>query len=393
MGKIWVVLTDDWELRGNGTGTVEEFQRKPALRLMDLYESLGIRSTFNLEVMQQLAFEQYAPRFPEIQAGHDAWIQTARDMVARGFDTQLHIHPQWWRAEYLDGWWKLGRRWDISAYSSEEIAVICAAAFDYLDKLFAPRKIHTFRAGSWGMGPPSREILQALIARGVKIDVSIAAGLIWDGEGIKLDYSDVESPYCAYRPDLDDIRRVGREGQQASIIELPTQSVTHAQLARTFVRLALRGDRPAHILAMLKVIGERALRPFARLTGRGPAPTPAPVPRSEPAQAIPDFVMRDPFGLTTGRANFGLVMDICMSRHPAVLNHMADTVIERARRQRVDGIQALVFENHTKDLRTDEDFARIRGLIEHIRRHYPDVEFRTLSDVVDNIAELSLVAA
>lgn len=94
MSEIWLILTDDWELRGNGTGTVEDFQKKPALRLMDLYQSLGILSTFNLEVMQQIAFERYAEKSPTLRAGRDAWLETVQAMTTRGFDTQLHIHPQ-----------------------------------------------------------------------------------------------------------------------------------------------------------------------------------------------------------------------------------------------------------------------------------------------------------
>jgi len=93
--------------------------------------------------------------------------------------------------------------------------------------------------------------------------------------------------------------------------------------------------------------------------------------------------MRDPFGVGSGRARFGLVVDISNGHHPEVLKHMVDLTIERARRYESGQLHVLVYENHTKDLRGDADFARIRGLIEHVRRHHPDVEFRTLADVVE----------
>jgi hypothetical protein len=144
---IWIVLTDDWELRGNGTGTVEDLQQKPALRLMDLYDRLGIKSTFNIEVMQQLAFEKHADSNTGIRAGRDAWRHTVRTMVARGFDVQLHIHPQWVDAELIDGWWKLGRRWNIADYTSGEIGRMMNAAISYLQDFVAPRKIVSFRGG------------------------------------------------------------------------------------------------------------------------------------------------------------------------------------------------------------------------------------------------------
>lgn len=383
MADVSIILTDDWELRGNGTGTVEEYQRKPALRLMALYEQLGIRSTFNLEVMQQLAFERHASRFSEIRAGRDAWLRTVREMCDRGFDTQLHIHPQWWNAEYIDGWWKLGRRWHIADYSPDEIAKICDLAFAYMESLIAPRRVRTFRAGSWGMGPPSRAILRELIARGIRIDVSIAAGLRYRGEGIELDYSCVESPYRAYTPDLDDIRRVRRAAALPDIIEIPTQSVTHWQLARKYLQAAMRGGTAAALAPLRDFLWEW-LQNEASYFLRKLMPRRSRV--SFEQQNVPAFVMRDPFGVATGAARFGLVVDISNGHHPEVLKHMVDLTIERARASAAGQPQALVYENHTKDLRSDADFARIHALIEHIQRHHPDVKFRTLAEVVDSVA-------
>lgn len=95
-GEIWIVLSDDWELRGNGQGRVLDQQRIPALKLMNLYDQLGIKSTFNVEVMQQLAFERHSESSFEIAQGRDDWQETVVNMVERGFDVQLHIHPQWW---------------------------------------------------------------------------------------------------------------------------------------------------------------------------------------------------------------------------------------------------------------------------------------------------------
>ena len=83
-GEIWIVLSDDWELRGNGQGRVLEQQRISALKLMDLYDSLGIKSTFNVEVMQQLSFERHSESSFEIAKGRGNWKKTAVDMVECG---------------------------------------------------------------------------------------------------------------------------------------------------------------------------------------------------------------------------------------------------------------------------------------------------------------------
>src|SRR5436305_1459931 len=148
MSKIEIALTDDWELRGNGLGDVASLQFRTAMRLMDLYERLGVRSTFNAEVMQQLAFEAHSNRFPEIAAQRDLWISAVRSMIERGFDVQLHLHPQWYAAEYDGRWWRLDPRWHIVDYPADQIEAMVQQGQDYLAKLTG-RKIVSFRAGAW----------------------------------------------------------------------------------------------------------------------------------------------------------------------------------------------------------------------------------------------------
>lgn len=241
--KIWIVLTDDWELRGNGSGRVEQLQCKPASQLMDLYERLQIRSTFNVEVLQQLAFERYAPDDAELRADRDAWKTSVREMVARGFDVQLHLHPQWLGAERVDGWWRLGTRWNLADYSIDELRQMMKPAMDYLRPIIAPHTPVSFRAGAWGIGPPSRALFEVLLENGISLDVSIVNGSKYDGEGIKLDYTTLDSPNLAYRPDLDDGRHIARGTPGHGMIEIPTQSVRRSDLSGAFCAMHWEAQR------------------------------------------------------------------------------------------------------------------------------------------------------
>src|SRR5581483_11081349 len=123
-----IVLPDDWELRGNGTGDVETLQVRPATRVMDIYDEFGVKSTFHAEVMQQLAFCAWADRFPRFGRERDLWVGAVQSMLRRGFDGQLHIHPQWFKAEFDGRWWKLGRKWNLADYSHAEIDDIVGGA-------------------------------------------------------------------------------------------------------------------------------------------------------------------------------------------------------------------------------------------------------------------------
>lgn len=381
VGPTYIVLTDDWELRGNGTGRVEDLQQRPALRLMDLYDRLGVKSTFNVEVMQQLAFEKHANANATIRSGRDAWRETVRVMLSRGFDVQLHLHPQWLGAKPVNGWWKLGKRWHIADYTADEIGRMLDEALGYLEPLVAPHRIRTFRAGSWGMGPPSRAVLAALAHRGIKLDVSVVNGSYYNGETITLDYRSLECPFLPYRPDLDDIRRCARSPETAAaVIEIPTQSVSLRTLITRLAREFARGRdrealRQAYILLRDSYPAAR-LRRLVRKNANPAAPNNA-----------PDFVPRDPFGLASGRGFSDFILDLSSNYGTAAWRALTDICISRVERARRP-INIVVLENHTKDVQNDSDLKRIEQVIDHIRRRHPHAEFRTLAEIAQQTARL-----
>jgi hypothetical protein len=381
---VWIVLTDDWELRGNGTGRVEDLQQRSAIRLMDLYEGFGIRSSFNVEVLQQLAFERHADRSEAIRRGRDAWIASLQSMLQRGFDVQLHVHPQWLDAEPVDGWWRLGRRWHIADYGGDEISRMLDDALAYLRPLVAPREIVSFRGGSWGLGPPSRATLAALAERGIKIDISIVNGTFYDGEAIKLDYRRLEQPFFPYYPDIDDVRRVAASpARRASVIEIPTQTVPRVQLIRRLASDLVTGERqPA-----LRSIVQLAKNANIPMRGTGiMAYLMRTAAERRVSDGLPAFVMRDPFGFQSGKARSDVILDLSSSYLPLVFKRAVDICIERA--QARPGLTVLVFENHTKDLQHDADFERVQTVIEHIRSKHPAVEFHTLAEVAQQADRL-----
>jgi hypothetical protein len=324
---------------------------------MDLYDRLGIKSTFNVEVVQQLAHEAWADRYPEIALQRDLWIEAVESMCRRGFDVQLHIHPHWYEAEYDGQWWKLGRRWHIVDYSPQEIRRIVSRAVEYLARLTAPAKIVAFRAGSWGMGPPSREIIETLLEHGIQVDVSMLQGAYYRSEVIQLDYTKLERPYQAYVPDLDDIRKVG--SRPCGLVAVPTQTVPRSLVLEPLLR------SPRQVIEKLVTALSRVKAP----------PTPS-------------HVVRDPLGLISGSGRMDFTLDLSCQYSSLGFKWLTDICINRALKARDRDFQVLVFSNHTKDLQRDYQFARIASTIRHIRRKYPEIAFVTLSQVAERAAEL-----
>ena len=60
--NLHIVLTDDWELRGNGSGNMEKIQFDTINKLCDIYDNFGIKGTFNAEIMQQIYHLKYGEK-------------------------------------------------------------------------------------------------------------------------------------------------------------------------------------------------------------------------------------------------------------------------------------------------------------------------------------------
>lgn len=359
--SIWIALSDDWELRGNGLGDVQKHQYDTAIQLMDCYDALGVSATFNVEVMQQMAFERFRDRFPDIARQADFWRQAVTAMAKRGYDVQLHTHPQWHDAEYDGRRWRLDRRWDITAYTPEEIDRFLAEGLAFLEEFVPRTDLIAFRSGSWGIGPPSRPLMEALIRHGIRLDVSIVAGLVYCGESIALDYRRLECPYEPYYPDLDDARKVSAESH--GLVEIPTQSVPLEAVLGSPLSPARMRETVKPLVRGLRCMKTGLQR---MLTGRNRDPYEVPL---------------SPFGVWS-RCDF--VMDFGVRRPVDHWIRAVDRVIDRA--MTTPGQSFLVFENHTKDLMAPSDFDRIATIVRHIQERYADIiRFVHLKDLANNL--------
>src|SRR5690242_8295135 len=106
-----VVVSVDYEIFGNGEGDVRQHTVDPTERMARLCEKYGAPLTVFFEVEEYLAFEKFRDALVK-QLGYDpAALIRAQiiDLAKRGHDIQLHLHPQWHRADYKNGKWILER--------------------------------------------------------------------------------------------------------------------------------------------------------------------------------------------------------------------------------------------------------------------------------------------
>jgi hypothetical protein len=161
--------------------------------------------------MQQLTFRKFEKKFPELRALADRWDAHVLDAFRQGHDIQLHLHPQWTKAEYTGGRWKLSGDWSILNYDEKTAFELLSAGKEYLENLLRAIKPDyacvSFRAGS-SIIAPSPFILTALARLGIKLDMSIVGGMYHDTRNVQIDYRETEEDFLPFYPQMTDARRV-----------------------------------------------------------------------------------------------------------------------------------------------------------------------------------------
>ncbi len=179
--KLGLIISNDWELFGDGSGDYFELQHRPLEALLQTVEDHGANLTVMAEVGQQWAHQQLAPHAPWAREIVEAWEAILKDTVARGSDVQLHLHPQWLQARYTQDAWHVDYdQWAIGDLDPVSIETHLRDGKAYLERLLQP--IHpdyeciAFRAGAYCI-EPSQHVIASLNKLGFLCDSSVTKGL------------------------------------------------------------------------------------------------------------------------------------------------------------------------------------------------------------------------
>ena len=355
---IYLALTHDWELRGDGSGDIEELQFAPLRRLLAIYKKSGVRTTFLPDVMQQLRFRSLREKHENLRRDADRWDEHARAAYAAGHDIQLHLHSQWSDAHYDDGKWELKGEWSLLKYDRDRAARMTAESKRYLEELLSPVD-HTyrcvaFRASALALAP-SPHLLSTLTALGIEIDVSMAAGFYIDNETLQLDYRKCEETFLPYYPRMDDARLVSTKHESIVCVPLnhfygSRREVTKQNLALVTGRFGARGN------------ASTAQKPRAQLDTQTSG-----VARVY-EKLIAPAIRRKHFVSDLSRLNYPLMREMLAS------------IRDRARASGLSKVP-VVLTNHPKDIRDWDAIERFVGEVAEAK----DIEFITLSQIAERV--------
>lgn len=259
-----IIFTLDYELYGNGSGDVFRHMIRPTDRLLRIADEYGVKFTIFFEVIEYLKLKEQWDRGNTMGYDHDpvrAIEEQITEAFRRGHDIQLHIHPQWVDAKFVDGhWcvdmanWRLGGYDKTGEYSLENILRVGKQTIEELLRPIDPSyKCIALRAGGYNI-QPSAEIVKAMKRVGLHIDSSIYPGGRETGTLSRYDYTSI-SPVCGYWQTGDELEKEG----MGPIYEFPIVAFDIRRWRKycSFdrVRSILRNKKSAHDTFEAKVSG------------------------------------------------------------------------------------------------------------------------------------------
>jgi len=189
---IECIFTIDYEIYGNGEGSLEELVYKPAARLAEIFRKYDQRFVAFVEAAELDVIET---------AATDTAIECVKAQIKEfyqnGFEIGLHLHPQWYNATRENGRWLLDySEYNLCTLPKERIEQIVDRAIAWLRRVtgddgYTPL---AFRAGNW-LFQPTQPAADILAGRGVRVDSSVFKGGLQRQHG--LDYRRaLRNGYC-----------------------------------------------------------------------------------------------------------------------------------------------------------------------------------------------------
>jgi hypothetical protein len=227
-----LILSVDYEIFGNGAGDVIQHVTGPTERMGRLCDEHKVPLTVFFEVEEYLAFVRYRDELQR-DLGYDPAAKIRQQLLslaAAGHDLQLHLHPQWFGAERVDGRWLLHdskqsvddlfeSQAGVTQYIRDRKQIIS----DLLKDSGSRRTVVAYRAGAF-TAQPSVKLLPALAANGILVDTSVVKGLTRRNghlDHFSLDYRSAPSAKEPWRVRSD----VAKEDVAGPVWEVPIYSV------------------------------------------------------------------------------------------------------------------------------------------------------------------------
>lgn len=213
---IEFIFTIDYEIYGNGEGSLRELVYEPTERLRIIFRKLNAQFVAFVEVAELEMIEA---------ENTDADIALVKNQIQalhqEGNELGLHLHPQWYNARYENGKWLLDyNEYNLCKLSRERIIQIVDRSISYFKNILVSSTFvpFSFRAGNW-LFQPTKNAADVLSNKGIRIDSSVFKGGLQRNHGLDYRPSQKNGYFWGFHEDVN-IR-----DPNGPLIELPIYSV------------------------------------------------------------------------------------------------------------------------------------------------------------------------
>ena len=179
-----LILTFDYELFLNESGTIENCILKPVNQLRSILKKGNIKAVFFIDVLFLIRLEE--------EKLHDQYAQVKnniQELIKDGHDIELHLHPHWIDAKYdvKKGIWNLkdNKNYRVHKVSKNLRIKLFSDAYHLLDKIGKEVKwdfkITSFRAGGLCL-QPFKDFEPLFKQFDILIDSSVAPEMVTETE-------------------------------------------------------------------------------------------------------------------------------------------------------------------------------------------------------------------
>lgn len=231
-----LLLTFDYELFFNQSGTPEKCILEPTEKLIQIFSRLGIKTTFFVDILYYL-------RMLENKASREKskLIKTQlQELVSHGHRIELHLHPHWLDAAYNNGVWIFPdyRYFRVQNLPEDKMADAFKTGVGLLEEVAQEvqpdYKVIAFRAGGWCVQPFDK-LAKEFAANGIKIDSSVSPGI--KGESDTHFYDFTTAPNLEYYRFSNDPVQIDSNGP---FYEIPITSYQRSFTEKTIRKLTAR---------------------------------------------------------------------------------------------------------------------------------------------------------
>lgn len=188
--KKKIILTFDYELFfGNKSGTPERCLLEPTDKLLATFNKYSIKGTFFIDVLYYMRLLE-----SQVTIGMAQKIkEQLQAIVAQGSRIELHLHPHWLDAEYVEGEWMFPsyKKYRLQSLTEEEISKLFSTGTQILEEIarqvIPEYKVMAFRAGGFCI-QPFNFLKQGFLNNNIIVDSSVAPGLFEENDSRKYDF-------------------------------------------------------------------------------------------------------------------------------------------------------------------------------------------------------------